>query len=123
MNYLYLKTFFTRYYFNGDLTENKDLALFFPYTPNARLEAAVNNGEQVQPNHTDIWKEDVCAKLNKIILLLRNAYIDTLGETWEQPEDFGKLRDEVFLSHRDAGRLDEVDSLDNHGVIPSMPAS
>ena len=80
-----------RYYFNGDLTDNKDLALFHPYTPNSRIEAAVNNGEEVQQNHTDVWKTDVCAVLNRIILVLRNAYIDTLGETFEQPEDFGKL--------------------------------
>ena len=80
-----------RYYFNGDLTTNKDLALYFPYTPNSQLEAAVNNGEQVTQNHVDNWKTDICKALNKVILLLRNSYIDTIGETWEQPEDFGEL--------------------------------
>lgn len=80
-----------RYYFNGDLTTNKNLALFYPYTPNSRLEAAVNNGEQIEPNHVDQWNTPICQSLNKIILLLRNAYIDSLGETWEQPEDFGTL--------------------------------
>ena len=80
-----------RYYFNGDLTTNKDLALYFPYTPNSQLEAAVTNGEQVTQNHVDNWKTDICKALNKVILLLRNSYIDTIGETWEQPEDFGEL--------------------------------
>lgn len=80
-----------RYYFNGDLTDNKDLALLYPYTSNARLEMAVNNGEQIVSNHKDIWKKEICVALNKIILLLRNSYIDTMGETWEQPEDFGTL--------------------------------
>lgn len=80
-----------RYYFNGDLTSNKNLALYYPYTPNSQLEAAVNNGEEVVQNHIDKWKPDVCKALNKVILLLRNSYIDTMGETWEQPEDFGNI--------------------------------
>ena len=63
-----------RYYFNGDLTLNKDLDVY-------------NNGQ----TRNDIWNEDVCQKLNALINILRNAYIDTIGETFEQPEDFGTL--------------------------------
>ena len=63
-----------RYYFNGDLTLNKDLDVY-------------NNGQ----TKNDIWNEDVCQKLNALINILRNAYIDTIGEKFEQPEDFGTL--------------------------------
>ena len=63
-----------RYYFNGDLTLNKDLDVY-------------NDGQ----TKNDIWNEDVCQKLNALINILRNAYIDTIGETFEQPEDFGTL--------------------------------
>ena len=63
-----------RYYFNGDLTLNKDLDVY-------------NNGQTTN----DVWNEDVCQKLNALINILRNAYIDTIGETFEQPEDFGTL--------------------------------
>ena len=63
-----------RYYFNGDLTLNKDLDVY-------------NNGQ----TRNDVWNEDVCQKLNALINILRNAYIDTIGETFEQPEDFGTL--------------------------------
>ena len=63
-----------RYYFNGDLTLNKDLDVY-------------NNGQ----TKNDVWNEDVCQKLNALINILRNAYIDTIGETFEQPEDFGTL--------------------------------
>ena len=62
-----------RYYFNGDLTENKDLSIF-------------NDGKT-----EDIWKNDVCRRLNALILILRNSVVDSLGETFEQPEDFGDL--------------------------------
>ena len=63
-----------RYYFNGDLTLNKDLDVF-------------NNGT----TNNDVWNTQVCLKLNALINILRNAYIDTIGETFEQPEDFGSL--------------------------------
>ena len=63
-----------RYYFNGDLTLNKDLDVF-------------NDGN----TNNDVWNEEVCMKLNVLINILRNAYIDTIGETFEQPEDFGTL--------------------------------
>jgi hypothetical protein len=57
-----------RYYFNGDLTLNKDLDVF-------------NDGN----TKNDVWNETVCIKLNALINILRNAYIDTVGETFEQP--------------------------------------
>lgn len=63
-----------KYYFNGDLTLNKNLDVY-------------NNGE----THNDKWNVDVCTKLNALINVLRNAYIDSIGETFEQPEDFGEL--------------------------------
>lgn len=63
-----------RYYFNGDLTQNKNLAVF-------------DETNQTQ----DIWNEDICKRLNTLILILRNGVIDSVGETFEQPEDFGNL--------------------------------
>lgn len=63
-----------RYYFNGDLTQNKDLAVF-------------DETNQTQ----DIWNEDICKRLNTLILILRNSVVDSVGETFEQPEDFGDL--------------------------------
>lgn len=60
-----------RYYFNGDLTINKNLGVF-------------DDGR-------DEFNEEVCKRLNALILILRNKYIDTVGTTFEQPEDFGTL--------------------------------
>lgn len=69
-----------RYYFNGDLTQNKDLAVFD------------------ETNQTkDIWNEDICKRLNALILILRNSVVDSIGETFEQPEDFGDLPIEKLL--------------------------
>lgn len=64
----------TKYYFNGDLTLNKDLAVY-------KGDFSAN----------DQWNEDVCNRLNALILILRNAYIDTVGEKFEIEEDFGTL--------------------------------
>jgi len=61
-----------KYYFNGDLTSNKKLNILYP-------------------NVQDRFITPVCEKLNDLILILRNAYIDSVGTKWEQPEDFGKL--------------------------------
>lgn len=63
-----------RYYFNGDLTLNKDLSIL--------------SGD---PSKTDSWNEDVCRRLDTLIDILRNAYIDSVGTEFEQPEDFGTL--------------------------------
>lgn len=73
-----------RYYFNGDLTYNKDLALFHEYQLGRESETASNN-------YKDEWNEDVCKRLNVLILILRNSYIDTVGTQFEQPEDFGHM--------------------------------
>lgn len=59
----------TKYYFNGDLTTN----------------GKANFAGQ------DMWNESVCKRLNALIMILRDAYIDTIGTTFEQPEDFGEL--------------------------------
>ena len=64
----------TKYYFNGDLTLNKDLAVY--------------KGEM---GANDQWNEEVCKRLDALVLILRNAYIDTVGEKFEIEEDFGKL--------------------------------
>lgn len=80
-----------RYYFNGDLTVNKDLALYHDYFPeNIRLQY-IEKGIDVPENHKDEFKSDVCVKLNTIILYLRNSYIDSVGESFVEPEDFGEL--------------------------------
>lgn len=60
----------TKYYFNGDLT--KDHKTHF--------------GEQ-----GDLWDTEICERLNAVILILRDAYIDSIGTAFEQPEDFGTL--------------------------------
>ena len=66
-----------RYYFNGDLTENQELGIF--------------------TNQPDQFKEEICKRLNALILILRNSYIDSVGTKFEQPEDFGTLSLEKLL--------------------------
>lgn len=61
-----------KYYFNGDLTRNKKLNVLY---------------DDVK----DEFIYDKCQAINDIILYLRNKYIDTVGERFEQPEDFGDL--------------------------------
>lgn len=61
-----------KYYFNGDLTTNKVLNVF-------------------DESQTDEFNREVCDRLNACILILRNAYIDSVGTQFEQPEDFGEL--------------------------------
>ena len=63
-----------RYYFNGDLTRNKKLSVL--------------TGD---PAATDNWNTEVCKRLDVLIDTLRNSYIDSIGTTYEQPEDFGTL--------------------------------
>ena len=60
-----------RYYFNGDLTTNKELGIF--------------------NNTPDTFNNEICERLNVLILILRNAYIDSVGTKFEQPEDFGTM--------------------------------
>ena len=80
-----------KYYFNGDLTENKDLALFHDYLTNAQRTQMTGAGESFEQNHEDIWKKDVCKKLNVLIKILRDSYIDSVGTAFEVPEDFGDI--------------------------------
>lgn len=64
----------TKYYFNGDLTTNNDLSIFHE-----------------DFNDDDSWNREVNVRLNACINVLRNAYIDSVGTEFEQPEDFGTL--------------------------------
>lgn len=61
-----------RYYFNGDLTSNKQLNAF-------------------NPDIKDEFNSDICVRLDALIGILRLAYIDSVGTKFEQPEDFGEL--------------------------------
>ena len=66
------------YYLNGDLTEN---------TP-----AIFDQNRSDNPDEwKDVFKREICIRLNALILILRNSYIDSLGSNMEQPEDFGSL--------------------------------
>ena len=69
-----------RYYFNGDLTINKQPALLNPMAWN-------ENNTEIK----DQWNDDICKRLDALILILRNSYIDSVGTQMEQPEDFGAL--------------------------------
>ena len=64
----------TKYYFQGMLTTDKKAALL--------------SGDISAP---DNWDREICKRLNIVIKILRNAYIDTVGTQFEQPEDFGEL--------------------------------
>lgn len=66
------------YYLNGDLTENMP-AIFDP------------NRSDNPDEWNDNFKRNLCIRLNALILILRNSYIDSLGANMEQPEDFGNL--------------------------------
>lgn len=64
-----------RYYFEGQLTTDGKAS----YANQGDVKAADN------------WNVSVCQQLNAVVEILRNAYIDTIGQTFEQPEDFGTL--------------------------------
>ena len=99
-----------RYYFNGDLTLNKDLSIFKP------------EGEQ------DQWNVEVGQYLNALIKILRNIHIDSVGTTMEQPEDFGvlslpkllrkygaKIKKELgIVKDKDGKEAEESDGLDRN---------
>lgn len=82
-----------RYYFNGDLTTNRVLNIF-----NSKVK--------------DEFKYDVCQRLDEIIVYLRNAYIDTTGTAWEQPEDFGELSI-AKLFRKYGGKIDKLKQKEN----------
>lgn len=62
----------SRYYFEGYLTSNKQLNILYP---------RVN----------DRFNSEICERLDALVGILRNAYVDSVGTKWEQPEDFGNL--------------------------------
>lgn len=64
----------TRYYFQGKLTMDG--------------KAQILSGDYRKP---DQWNVDVCKRLNALVEILRNSYIDSVGTAFEQPEDFGEL--------------------------------
>ena len=66
-----------RYYFNGDLTVDRNVGLV--------------SGKE------DVFNTEICEKLNALIMILRNSVIDSIGQTFEQPEDFGTLSIERLL--------------------------
>lgn len=80
-----------RFYFNGDLTYNDDLALFHEYQLGRESETESNN-------YKDEFKTDVCERLNALILILRNEYIDRVGGEFSYPENFGTKSLEWYLS-------------------------
>lgn len=74
----------TKLYFNGELTTNKRVALLYP-----------------KMNITDKFDYLKCKKLNKIIIDLRNIFIDSEGRQWDVPEDFGDLSlDDIFKKYK-----------------------
>lgn len=83
-----------RYYFNGDLTTNKQLNALYP-----RIK--------------DRFIPEVCQKLDTLILILRNAYIDSVGTQWEQPEDFGTLTIQQLFKKYNRQIKKELSSVQN----------
>lgn len=68
----------SRYYFEGNLTSNKRINVLYP-------------------NVKDRFIPEVCTRLDALVGILRNAYVDSVGTKWEQPEDFGNLTLEKLL--------------------------
>lgn len=68
----------TRYYFEGKLTTNKYINALYP-------------------QKEDKFIPEICERLSALILVLRNAIIDSVGTQFEQPEDFGSLSLEKLL--------------------------
>ena len=90
----------TRYYFNGDLTANKKLNVFYP---------------KIQ----DQFIPEICERLDEIIVYLRNAYVDTYGKKMELPEDFGGLTiAQLFKKY--SGRIDRVKDKSNISDVETL---
>jgi len=68
----------TRYYLEGKLTVNSELNVFNPDIP-------------------DEFDRDLCQRVSALIVILRNAYIDSVGEAFEQPENFGTMKFEALM--------------------------
>lgn len=95
-----------RYYFNGDLTTNKRLGILYN-------------------NVRDNFRTDICQRLDALINILRNAYIDSVGTKWEQPEDFGTLSIQQLLRKYNAKINKELGIEPNPKNVPvdlSKPA-
>ena len=88
-----------RYYFNGDLTTNKQLNILYPRVK-------------------DRFNQEVCQRLDALVEILRNAYVDSVGTKWEQPEDFGKLSIQQLLKKYNA-KINKALGID---VKPEVPA-
>ena len=90
-----------RYYLNGDLTSNKQLNIFYPRV-------------------TDRFIPEICQRLDEIIVYLRNAYIDTKGKQFEQPEDFGALSiAQLFKKY--GGKVDKLKNKGNKSANVEKP--
>ena len=90
-----------KYYFSGELTLNKDFSVF------------------TDPTQPDQWDVNNCAKLNALILILRNEYIGTVGETWTEPEDFGTMPiKQLFKKY-----ANRIKTVIRHGVDGSFDIS
>ena len=68
-----------KYYLAGELTLNHPVSMM--------QKEFWENGYQIG----DEWNEQVCKKLNCVINILRNSYIDSVGTVMELPEDFGEI--------------------------------
>jgi len=60
------------YYFNGNLTTNKMINILYPRVK-------------------DKFIPEICNRLDTLIEILRNSYIDSVGTQWELTEDFGNI--------------------------------
>jgi hypothetical protein len=67
-----------RYYFEGELTVNKNVNMLFP---------------QIK----DVFIDEVCQRVSGLISFFRNAYIDSVGTEFVQPENFGELSLKAIL--------------------------
>lgn len=67
-----------RYYFSGELTSN------------IRLNA-------LYPQYSDRFIPDICRRLDVVVNILRNSYVDSVGTKFELPEDFGTLSVDTLL--------------------------
>jgi hypothetical protein len=88
-----------RYYFNGDLTTNKQLNILYPRVK-------------------DRFNPQVCQRLDALVEILRNAYVDSVGTKWEQPEDFGKLTIQQLLKKYNS-KINKALGIDTKPEVPA----
>ena len=89
-----------RYYFNGNITSNKQLNALYPRV-------------------RDRFIPEVCERLDALINILRNAYIDSVGTKWEQPEDFGSLPLDKLLRKYNS-KINKALGLDTKPETPAV---